>query len=1517
MHQDSSPPPAPGPDASPGVPLPGATPSGAWPVSLLAVTAGRGDSLVGARLAGSDLSGRDLTCIDLRGADLREASLTGSKLHEGRLRRARLDGADLRRVIARDLDLEAAVLGGADLSDARLDGAILLEADLRGACLVRAELSRADLRGTVLAGADLTQADLSGSDLSGADLSGATLQDLRWHRARISGVRGLSPEQRATALAAGAWDGAVAPELAPVVRIAGLAAAPARRAACRAAQGVRDRLVAWREQAGERRGGRDDERARDAAQKQAERLARLPGGPGADLSGQDLSGRHLEEVDWSGATVDGANLQRAHLQQASLGGASFVEARMSGARLRGAGLATAVLRGADLTDADLREADLRGASLQDADLTGVDLRGALLDGCDLTGADLTAARLADCDLRTTTLDRAIFDQADLAGADLLGASVQGADLRGALGLSPAAFEQLAARGARVTEAGLGELLRRVQPRHVLALGGSVAAVAGLLVLARVIAGQDPALTGGGDDAVAALHGLPAEEARARFEALAEDAESAPDRVGYLREAAAQARRMGDEDGAIDLLRQAMTAAGDDVELSGEVRLNLAERLAARAVTVPEAADEARAVVLPLLELEQQPVEQRARAMLVYEAMAGDDDARADAEARLAAVHGSLSQLPDGHAELYVALASGRAARGDLDGALAELDLAAALETTGATTRRVAELHARTLEQAGRTEEALAAWRALVTATADGSDGRAAATLALADLLQRSGQSDEARTLVKPLLAPGGDPRLLARAWLVQAHVHEDAAELRPAAEAFKSAIEAASAAGDPTTAEQARTSLARLVGSADDDTLRALAADLGADAAAMIEAQGELGRAMALLEANDPGTARSQLEALLERPDLDDGTRREARTALGEALALQGDVPAALVVWRDLLAETEQPQDRVWLELRIAQGLVRGGRHDEAAEAYERLAESGDAEVAVQGRLGMAQVALARGEVESARALLEDVASSDADGSWRVRALEELAMLAVETGDHAEAAARWKAVVALSQDDAPQAARARIAMVEALVSAEALPDARAACAGAIAGAPDALSRVGALLLCADVDERLGQPAAALDGYSAALEALDEDASHDTVVDAVLGGVRAGLAADRADRAVAVVDQGLARVGDDVAARLALLGAKERALLQAGDTPAATVVRRQRDALLARAPASAVDVIVEAGHAARGRGESAQGAALLARAVELTEDDEAAAALRLELGDAWLEAGDVAQALAAYTAAEADGDAGTRVFAAMGRAEVLRRSGDPAGAAALLGTLSAPDEESARLLAEARARALTEAGADDEAAEAWEDLAAEAGDGDGAAAALQGRADLAFGDDRFDQALTLYVQAAETATDTAQQGWAQLGAARSRTALGDTDAAAAGFTALMRHPDPEVALQARLERSRLAAGTEDWKTALDALPASVPPDFGAGWDASVAEARAAAQVGQGDLLAARQTWEGLARRWPDDEEAEIPAWLGLAEVARARGDLRDARAWATKAVERARDPGYAEQAKAVLASLDDG
>ncbi|HUD38933.1 MAG TPA: pentapeptide repeat-containing protein [Streptosporangiaceae bacterium] len=131
-------------------------------------------------------------------------------------------------------------------------------------------------------------------------------------------------------------------------------------------------------------------------------------------SGPQLAGRHLSEATVSGYAP--GYLRCANLTGADLAGLSLGQVDFTGAILRDADLDHA-----DLTQATLNQADLSGANLSDATMLQVEARqaklvGANLSGADLTQADLTEANLAKANLSGITWDETTIDHTTFTGA---------------------------------------------------------------------------------------------------------------------------------------------------------------------------------------------------------------------------------------------------------------------------------------------------------------------------------------------------------------------------------------------------------------------------------------------------------------------------------------------------------------------------------------------------------------------------------------------------------------------------------------------------------------------------------------------------------------------------------------------------------------------------------------------------------------------------------------------------------------------------------------------------------------------------------------------------------------------------------------------------------------------------------------------------------------------------------------------------------------------------------------------
>ncbi len=132
-------------------------------------------------------------------------------------------------------------------------------------------------------------------------------------------------------------------------------------------------------------------------------------------SGPALAGRHLTSGDLSNYQTGG--FRCANLTGADLSGLSLIQVDFTGAILRNANL-----QHADLTQATLDNADLSGANLTDATMGQVSATHAKMVGANLSGVDLSQADLTGADLSKTNLSGTSFVQATLDHTTFTGAT---------------------------------------------------------------------------------------------------------------------------------------------------------------------------------------------------------------------------------------------------------------------------------------------------------------------------------------------------------------------------------------------------------------------------------------------------------------------------------------------------------------------------------------------------------------------------------------------------------------------------------------------------------------------------------------------------------------------------------------------------------------------------------------------------------------------------------------------------------------------------------------------------------------------------------------------------------------------------------------------------------------------------------------------------------------------------------------------------------------------------------------
>jgi uncharacterized protein YjbI with pentapeptide repeats len=170
-------------------------------------------------------------------------------------------------------------------------------------------------------------------------------------------------------------------------------------------------------------------------------VRRQPGGMRAmlrfaQLPGENLTARLLDDADFTGADLGRAVLRQASAARASFYGANLSLAdltlvRAAGADLRGANLCGARLNGSVLDGADMRRAVL--ASAHDGfQLIRPTEMSVSLNGVDMSEADAGRVDFSHCSLKGARLRGAVFTGAILEGADLTGAQVTGIVFRDAI-----------------------------------------------------------------------------------------------------------------------------------------------------------------------------------------------------------------------------------------------------------------------------------------------------------------------------------------------------------------------------------------------------------------------------------------------------------------------------------------------------------------------------------------------------------------------------------------------------------------------------------------------------------------------------------------------------------------------------------------------------------------------------------------------------------------------------------------------------------------------------------------------------------------------------------------------------------------------------------------------------------------------------------------------------------------------------------------------------------------------------
>jgi uncharacterized protein YjbI with pentapeptide repeats/predicted negative regulator of RcsB-dependent stress response len=1221
--------------------------------------------------------------------------------------------------------------------------------------------------------------------------------------------------------------------------------------------------------------------------------------PGADLVGRDLRRMKLAGLDLRGADLSDARLEGADLGRADLTGARLDRARLDRARLSDAVLAEVRAEGARFDDAVLRRADLRRFSAPDASFIGARFDGARFEGASLVGADLSAARLADVDLADTDLSGALLEQTDLAGAELSRAAVKGAELDGALGLSAEALDGLEARGARLGRFSLGRLTSEFGTGRFFRAAAVLGAVGvGGYLVYRFVDESNRDVDAIEQDVIEDLLAGDLEQALERYQRLIEASERAVDRVTYRFEMAAVLEEAGRYDEAVTQLEEAIAESAEEPELQVEARLKLAATLAGAGRS------EAAIAAYEALAGEDIPPAELAQALLGLSQLYAD---AGDPERALEIQQEVLKRYPNNPGvvvEVNTLLAERLSAAGEYEEALAALERIEDFPLDDDQRAGLIVSRARIYADLGESARSLEIYKALRARYPTWSDVTGAVLVSIAGLLYRQGDLDGARAELARLETQGGAPEVVARGLLLGAQLDEEAGALDEARARYERVISEFSA--DEDALVTARLGLARLNPEGFD--LAALTAQMGPDMAAEVL----LGQAQERQDVADVEAARALYQRVVDEFPEADAAVQTARFQLAALLAMQEQYAEAINAYRALLEEAQLQDVKVVLEAAIADTLLLANRLGDAELAYSSLltGAAADSEAAGLARIGLAQIAEARGDVQRARRLYQEVVDEVADPALQSRALEALAGSYLDAGRDEEAMQAYRRFLASLPAGHDSSYPTRRAIAGILERRGEVERALKVYEELVREDPNGERRTEVEIARAELLETRGEAGQARAAFEALLDGRPMDAQRRE--DAILGLVRTTVQGGDAQGGLALIERYDERLTSD-SARVELLGLKERCLRTLGRVQEAEAAAAEARKFAGDAGDDAFSAQLVQASELLNEGEYEQAIALYQALIEEVEDRPTVAALENSVAQARLASGDLEAAERAYQAVldEFADLAEARFTANMGLADIERAGGEPEAALKRYRGLNAPDAGSDVWRIEQMAQASSESGDDAGAEELYKDLIRDyAGEPTALAAGRMGLAHLLRARDEILAARDLYLRVAAQAPDPIQREWARLHAANTFLDGGEPEEALAALAALSAEAtDPEVLLQARLGQSAilLESGRADEGLALlegvDAGP------LGPAWVASLVQHRVACLSAMDERERARKEWRSVLERWGDLDDAASQARLGLGDLAAESGDYDGAAGFYDAVLTESGDRFY--QARALL------
>ena len=1228
---------------------------------------------------------------------------------------------------------------------------------------------------------------------------------------------------------------------------------------------------------------------------QLHRIAALSPVKTLTLVDQDLRGETHPAAEWMKANaqrclLSGTRLEAANLIEADLSLALLDYANLKGATLDRATLHKSNLEGANLQYASLQNSTLRLTRIYDADLRQIDAAGAVFNAVDCTGSKAVQSNFSKAVLTRCTFVEMNFKEANFSGADITGSvfnrtdltdvqftdvNAKDADFRGSRGLTKETLNYLAERGAIID---LNDAVDRYGTWGAPQLRVAIVLFAlgvGSLVLTNVLDGQQSDLETLEAEAQA-LRNEDAGLASERYEALAISSQILDEQVQYYIESAILAEQNSDLERSEQLFSTALVAADLNTELNTKVGLRFAQFLLTHSKPQP-ALDQLQKLMT------YQSLSTFQRAKLIFFTEQACEILGEDASKELENFYASMTSLPEVEADLHMALSDLRLQHGQSEAALAELRKAQGLDISDGLALRLIESTARAHDRLGNLPEAIAAYEELLSKAEPQGQTAQTATLAIADLWRREGNTKTAMSLLETLTeSANNDGRLRSRTLLVQGRLLEEEDKITEAADKYKAVLSIADV--EPETLEESRVSLARLLLQNDSESVGDLPPE--------ILAQAKLGEARTTLDKGDFEEALDVYTNVVQTENLTDNIRRAAQSGMAEALSNLGKHSQANDIWEALLREKIDPVESQHIEVLLAYSKLQANDLEGARLAFESLEQSNDTLIRYQGLLGSAQTSVLSGELERAKSAYERILQSQPSEEIQIQVWQELAQIAQEQNAVEDVLLAWQNILRFGVDDEALRAEAHTSIARTLAQMDRLDEAIAEC-------ELNLSTPEAQLQCAMILEMAGD--------NRALERYEVLANNERVTDALRSEAALGAAKlsplNKRPR-LCLLGLSLSQIDPTIELQLIQLYLETRDVSEQSRQEWQT---RQTE-LAEGSPQILVQYLMERTSQLRAEQKLLEAIQTMAQGITGLPDNYGIP-LKLELADMRLEFNDADGAVAAYQellSTEADQ---RLVRSGLARAQMIQENWTSARETLTVVDIKAVTGTEIHMLMEINQHDPTADGL--ELASRW---ATQASNPDVQWEALMTQGHESLGEDSNERALTLFEDALKVAVEPRQQFWAQLGKAEVYRTMEKGDEALAVLKGVQSSEDAEVLGQCHIQMAQTLLSMDRPEDALESLQGYTAKELGPGWDMTVEELRAQINGHLNEFDAAYQILSDIETRWPDEEQVLIPSAIVKIRLLQQEGELGAAQAIAQSSLDIVEDPVYRSQIDDLLTAM---